>query len=1224
VDVAWLRHFKIESIPLTTDNLQQTLGLQAQLPEENTMKGKYLLYGMVTVFLVLFLAHIPGGWAWNEGVAENVLVFDDTGQPLSSYHLDDWTTEVNTGGGFIARQTWLPGSPPTLVGEFKEPFTVNAGEIAVVNRVGGSSMPPPPGSPALTLYSFDEAIYGSTTPGLPGLSASPSPGTYDHTIAVEIRAYPASATVQIFNGILWVNVGNLYSVHVYQDTTIIARAWRSGSISSSKTYEYFIKQKPTVDSDSDGYPDAWEIANGLNPLLTDTSQDSDGDGVADVDEILRGSDPNDNSDIPLDSDGDGWSDWDETLRNTLPDDDSSYPLATRLYEVEGFLSGIIYETGGVPLSSNSYAVETLRGTLLHEDLTDGAGSYGPVRLPLGREGVVRAEDDGNANMVVKRYLPGVPDPRPQDMTGISWTTPAEWQDAWEEYLAEQLVVTVDNFDVAPADITPVALLERAFEILDGISHNTWYSLGTFGHRPDSDAIEELEARLGLVVELPWLTPPGTQDPRTLNSFVQDLQTILSGPCSQLSAQVASFYSSMPAISIEQLVSVLMQGAEGSYLAGISMQYSDDSLNTLPYDRCIVLHPWEDPDGDDLANAMEAPLPMAPDGLANPFVQDTDDDGVMDGEDNCPRVDNPAQADADRDGFGDACDNDDDNDSLADGAETSFGGNPYNPDTDGDNRMDGDEVRDGFNPNAPDASPYWSDTVSVSSSSAAYNFSAPLPFAAPPLLLGNLVTAGNSLVSTVRLQSIAVNNFQAQLVAGGGTPANAENLSYLAIDTPPAGWRTGSLAVDTAWSHVSFVLPFGTKPLMWASINSVNETDIVYAEIRNVTPGGFDIRLREDSHFNGSHGNETVAWAAALPADAAKLGAAAPLSVSTSAWTTVVFSRAFMATPDLLIELNNQIAPGFHCRVQNLSATGFETRLVVDDGAGGSATLSVAYLAIGTLTCAADNDGDGICDEVDNCDDVPNPFQADVDFDGMGDLCDDDNDNDGLPDDFERPVIGIAPFSYDSDGDGISDADEDLDGDGFTNREEFELGSDPNDIDSHPEDFTIHLVQGFNLIAAPTSVGEGPDQDDVLAALGGPTVIDDLLWYDPGPGVYQTSFTLNGNEGLVVNALPGVADVTFSSVQADKPVNLVAGLNVITVAVRPTVADGNYSAYDLLDRLGSDAISIQRFDPVLAIFETATLLDDGGGMLTPAGPDFDLGPGEAYYLYMNAPFTGFMH
>lgn len=65
------------------------------------------------------------------------------------------------------------------------------------------------------------------------------------------------------------------------------------------------------------------------------------------------------------------------------------------------------------------------------------------------------------------------------------------------------------------------------------------------------------------------------------------------------------------------------------------------------------------------------------------AQDSDLDGVTDGADNCPEIENPIQADADFDGLGDLCDFDQDNDFLTTEKEQEIGTNPLLFDTDGD-------------------------------------------------------------------------------------------------------------------------------------------------------------------------------------------------------------------------------------------------------------------------------------------------------------------------------------------------------------------------------------------------------------------------------------------------------------------------------------------------------------------------------------------------------------
>lgn len=144
---------------------------------------------------------------------------------------------------------------------------------------------------------------------------------------------------------------------------------------------------------------------------------------------------------------------------------------------------------------------------------------------------------------------------------------------------------------------------------------------------------------------------------------------------------------------------------------------------------------------------------------------------------------------------------------------------------------------------------------------------------------------------------------------------------------------------------------------------------------------------------------------------------------------------------------------------------------------GPATVKAALLAAGDTTpcanstdgtCAddpdgiqepllmqfCDSDGDGICDEVDNCLLTANPEQQDADGDGTGDACDPDKDGDGVDNTTDNCPLTPNPGQFDLDADGIGDAcDPDMDGDGLTNAEEDSLGTNPADADTDDDGLT---------------------------------------------------------------------------------------------------------------------------------------------------------------------------
>jgi hypothetical protein len=108
-------------------------------------------------------------------------------------------------------------------------------------------------------------------------------------------------------------------------------------------------------------------------------------------------------------------------------------------------------------------------------------------------------------------------------------------------------------------------------------------------------------------------------------------------------------------------------------------------------------------------SSEGPLTYtcAPPGSGTRMGINADRDLFLDGVDNCAEVANDGQEDNESDGLGDACDQDDDDDTLLDVYETNTGtfvsatdtgSNPFLADTDADGFDDGVEVAAGTDPN----------------------------------------------------------------------------------------------------------------------------------------------------------------------------------------------------------------------------------------------------------------------------------------------------------------------------------------------------------------------------------------------------------------------------------------------------------------------------------------------------------------------------------------------
>ena len=262
------------------------------------------------------------------------------------------------------------------------------------------------------------------------------------------------------------------------------------------------------------------------------------------------------------------------------------------------------------------------------------------------------------------------------------------------------------------------------------------------------------------------SPTGVGDPADTAETDHDVQTIVYGASGNVQVDLAdSSFSSDDdyfldlAFDWSVLQSLGLDGAEVSFVAGTSSSARSISLDLAGVDGSGTLEdagsdPVDlvvDTDGDGLSDDEEDALGTDPedddtddDGLSDgdevnthetdPLDDDTDDDGLIDGDEVDTHATDPLDDDTDDDGLidgdevddheTDPLDDDSDDDGLSDGDEVdthetdpndsdsdddgltdgdevdTHGTDPNDPDTDDGGVSDGDEVADGTDPTAP--------------------------------------------------------------------------------------------------------------------------------------------------------------------------------------------------------------------------------------------------------------------------------------------------------------------------------------------------------------------------------------------------------------------------------------------------------------------------------------------------------------------------------------------
>jgi hypothetical protein len=171
----------------------------------------------------------------------------------------------------------------------------------------------------------------------------------------------------------------------------------------------------------------------------------------------------------------------------------------------------------------------------------------------------------------------------------------------------------------------------------------------------------------------WGFPP----PASINvGSVSDAEVAVVGPCEDADGDlIDDRVDNCPLVSNFEQINTDAGDQDGDGREG------EDAIDGVDNDGDTLVD--EDPPGDAQGDACD---------------DDDDNDTVADGSDNCPLLPNPNQTNTDGDGLGDACDDDDDNDTIADGDDNCpLVSNPDQTDSDGDGLGDACDATPGPSP-----------------------------------------------------------------------------------------------------------------------------------------------------------------------------------------------------------------------------------------------------------------------------------------------------------------------------------------------------------------------------------------------------------------------------------------------------------------------------------------------------------------------------------------------